>query len=256
MIALALALLLATAPPPPKKIYRANELGDLEAIMAVLKKHVAYVKIEAIDKESGPLEPEQRDGFGVPLDDRKIAILAHLVTGAQKITVQGANGREAEAKLVLYDLERRVAILQSARSLRDLGLTAPELAPKPTRKLDDEVFALTTTGDDAAVLHGVFVYVGDEEEYGGHSRIDLKLERGMPVFDRTARFVGYSRNVAWDKDRQMLITPEMITDARTATGASTANPRANPGANDSRRSQDAIDSRRSQDGTKKPWWSK
>lgn len=252
MIALALAALIAAAPTPAaKKIYRANELGDLEAIMAVLKKHVAYVKIEAINAESGPLEPEQRDGFGVPIDDRKIALLAHLLTDAKKITVQGANGRETEAKIVLYDLERRVAILEAARPLRDLGLIAPEVAPKPTRKLDEEVFALTTTGDDAAVLHGVFVYVGEEEEYGGHSRIDLKLERGMPVFDRTARFIGYSRNVAWDKDRQMLITPEMIKEARTATGAASETRRGN----DPRRSHPgAMDSRRSQDA--KPWWSK
>ena len=39
----------------------------------------------------------------------------------------------------------------------------------------------------------------------------------MPVFDARARFIGYSRTVAWDRDLQMLVPPDKISAARTAT---------------------------------------
>ena len=239
MMILWTALLIAAAPPGPK-LYQSGEMRDLEAILPVLKKYVAYVRVEAKAKDSGPLEGEERDGFGVVLDQNKIALLCFITTDADKITVEGTNGKRSEAKVVLYDAERRVAILESKLPLKTLGLEPAPIAPKDARKLDGEVFALTTTGIEAAVLHGVFTYVGDEEEYGGHSRVDLLLERGMPVFDHAARFVGFSRNVAWDKDRQMLVTPEMIRDARTSTGAATMKSPANE----------------PQQPAKKPWWSK
>jgi hypothetical protein len=234
-------VLLAAAPPTGPRVYSANTTRDLEALLPILKKYVAYVHIEVEASEGGLVGGDERDGFGIVLDANKIALLSFLATDAKKITVEGTNRKTSEAKVVLYDVDRRVAIIESKTPLKDLGLEPAPVAPKETRKLDGEVFALTTTGLEAALLTGVFVYVGDEQEYGGHSRIDLKLERGMPVFDATARFVGYSRNVAWDKDRQMLITPEMIKAARSSTSAESLN----RGSREKTEKQNA-----------KPWWSK
>lgn len=235
MIAALVPVLLVLAAPP--RTYSSNDTQDLEDIIRTLKTHVAYVTAELKAADSGPLEAEERDAFGVVIDANTIAIHALLIADAQKITVLGNNGKTTDAKVVLNDPERRVALLQTRRPLAELGFKAAKISPKSSRKLDDEVFALTTTNLEAAVLHGVFVYVDDEPEYGGHSRIDLKLERGAPVFDNQLRLVGFARAVSWDKDRQMLVTPEMINEARTATGAAARKPAP-------------------KDPNAKPWWSR
>jgi hypothetical protein len=238
MIALWLALAIAAQPPEGRatRAYSANDTRDLEEIIGILKTHVAYVTFESKDADSGPLEAERHDAFGAVLDENKIVIHALFLSGAQKIRIEGPSGKSTEARIILSDPERRVAILESRRPLKELGFKPVTVSPKTSRKVDDEVFALTTTNEEAAVMHGVFVYVGDEVEYGGHSRIDLKLARGAPVFDSRLRLVGFARAVSWDKDRQMLITPEMISEARTATGAAKVSPAIDP--------------------SLKPWWSK
>jgi hypothetical protein len=231
----AAALLFLVAAKPPK-IYRSSDLADLEALVPVLRRHVAYLAIEAKNGESAPLDRELRDGFAAVLGDKHVVTLCFLVADAEKITIEGANGKKTLGRVVLFDVERRVAIVESKDPLKTLGLEAAPIAPPGSRESDDEVFALTTTGLEAAILHGVFTYTGDEPEYGGHHRIDLQLGGGVPVFDRQARFAGFSRTVAWDKDRQMLVTPEMIRDARTATSAVPAATKDRP--------------------NEKPWWSK
>jgi hypothetical protein len=206
----------ATKPGQPK-VYSPNQLGDLEAIVPVLRRHVAYVRVAAGD--DGPLGAEERDGFGVVLDSNRIALLAFIVTDAKSIEVKGPSGKTLRARTVLYDAERRVAVIESKSALASIGLSPAVHAARGAIEEGADIYALTTTEPEATVVHGVMLYVGDDPEYGGHYRIDLKLSAGMPVFDARARFVGYSRTVAWDKDRLMLVTPEMITAARTATAA-------------------------------------
>ena len=79
------------------------------------------------------------------------------------------------------------------------------------------VFALVSTDEHAGVVHGVVTHTGAMAEYEGHPRVDLKLAGGMPVFDERARLIGYSRVVAWDVDRFMLVPYEKIVSARTST---------------------------------------
>jgi hypothetical protein len=235
MRAAALVALLAIGAAPPKpRVFHPSSMHDLEDLVPVLRSHVAYVEAE-VDKHAD-LEESAHDGFGAVLDARHVVTLSFNVENARRVHVSGPAGPPLAAHIVLDDMERRVAILETEAPLSSIGLSPVTMAPREDRKLDADVFALTTTRPEATIVHGVLIYAGDDPEYGGHHRVDLKLNHGMPVFDDRARLVGYSRAVAWDKDALMLVTPELIAAARTSTGASGPADR--------------------KPASKKPWWSK
>lgn len=225
----------------PEHTFSVTSLGDMEALQPILQSHVAHIEVVPRVEKGDPLSSELRDGYGAALDPQHLVTLSFLVAEASRIRVDGPNGKTTTARVVLADEERRVAILRTDLPVSALGLEPVALAPKPTLKMGEDVFVLTTTGSGAGVLHGVLTYIGEDEEYGGHHRTDLILTNGMPVFDARARLVGYARTVGWDRDRSMLVTPEMITESRTATAAKgSARERA------SSKPRDAG----------KPWWSR
>jgi hypothetical protein len=226
-------LVLLLAAPEPRR-YSQLSIKDMEAMAPVLKSYVVEVTVELA--QDGPMiDVVERTGYGIAWGKDRVAVLAPVVDGAKKIRVLGPKRIPLEAELLLYDPNRRVAILGTKRPLADTGLVKPRIAPK-RRKEDDEVFALIATSAESGVVFGVITDTGEQPEYEGHPRVDLKLERGMPVFDERARFVGYSRVVAFDQDRYMLITPEQILSAQTATSAASLPKPPDP--------------------SKKPWWSK
>lgn len=215
-------LLLPGAPPAGKgepRVFDAFQLEDQEKLARVLREHVAELEVEVPRRPDAPLEDDRRDGYGVVLEPRRLAVLSFIVEDALRVSVRGPTGRALEGKVVLFDQERRVAIVETARPVSEVGLVPAAISPIEGRQVDLVVFALTNTGPEATVVQGVITHVGDEPEYEGHHRVDLELNLGMPVFDDRARFVGYARQVAWDRDKRMLITPEQIRAARTATGA-------------------------------------
>ena len=150
------------------------------------------------------------------IDPVTVATVAQLCTDASSVQVIGPKGRLA-AKVRLLDLERRVALLRTEAPLARVGLEVSRPLAVDERTEDAEVFALVNTDPGAGVVHGVITQVGQEPEYEGHPRTTLDLSFGMPVFDAYARWVGYARTVAWDRDRHMLIPPDKITLARTST---------------------------------------
>lgn len=209
--------LLGLAAPEGPRRYSQLSLKDLEAMAPVLQAQVAEVRIELVNE--GPLSgDEERTVYGVPWGPRRVVVLAPLLEDARRTFVRGPKG-ELPAEILLSDPVRRVAILGTARPLSEIGLVIPGRRPARERKTDDEVFAPIATTPGSGVVHGVITDDGTEPEYEGHPRVDLKLERGMPVFDDQARLVGYSRVVAYDQDRFMVITPEQIRDAQTATAS-------------------------------------
>ncbi|MCK6548071.1 S1C family serine protease [Myxococcota bacterium] len=236
-LGLALTSSAADAKPAKPRTFDSTQLEHLEAMVPVLRARVAELHAELVPDPNSPLEEPIREGYGVVLAPRLVATLSFSVTGAKRVLIHGPSGRPIVGKVVLDDVERRVAIVEAERPLSEAGLVVAELAPRADRKVDGEVFALVSTGLEATVLQGTFLTLGDEPEHEGHPRVDLKLTLGMPVFDARARFVGYSRAVAWDKDPLMLVTPEMIASARTATGAADR-AKAHPPA------------------PKKPWWAR
>ncbi|MEO1337446.1 MAG: hypothetical protein AAFV29_17510, partial [Myxococcota bacterium] len=122
------------------------------------------------------------------------------------------------------DTPRRVALFRTEKPLASIGLKSSQPLDRDKRQVDADVFALVNTDPGAGVLQGVITQVGREPEYEGHPRTSLELSFGMPVFDAYTRWVGFARAVAWDRDRQMLIPPDKVRLARTATAAPAAAP--------------------------------
>lgn len=205
----------APVPFDPSRIDAMSRMADR------LRTHVPYLEITMRPEPGQPLADETIDGFGVAWGPRRIVCLSFLAEGAAEIRVRGPRGT-TRARAILRDVERRVAVLETAEPLASIGLVVPPLAPPTSRALDAEVFALVGTTLEAHVLVGHVLDVGDEAELEGHPRVSLKLMRGMPVFDDRARFVGYARAVAWDRDTAMIVTPEHIQAASTATTAARA----------------------------------
>lgn len=217
------ALLSVAARPPasfePQRSYDPLNAVDQEAMARRLLLHVALLEIEISDKDMTVWGENPRTGYGAVIAKDRIVCLSTLLQGASKITIVGPKGRQS-ATVLLKDDKRRVAILKPEGDLQQSGLY-PTMGSVPLaeRKVDMTAFALVSTLDLAGVSQGVLTHRGVLREYQGHPRIDLKLIRGMPVFDRRARLLGYSRVVAWDVDRYMLISPEQIQSARTSTAA-------------------------------------
>ncbi len=225
--ALLAGLLLAQVPLPQPTASPAPSPFDPSRIDAMsrmaerLRTHVPYLEVTLRKEPGQPLAEETVDGFGIAWGPRRIVCLAHLVEGAAEIRVRGPRGTTT-ARAILRDLERRVAILETAEPLASIGLQVPPLAPASSHALDAQVFALVGTSLESHVLIGHVLDVGDQEELEGHPRVSLGLTRGMPVFDERARLVGYARAVAWDRDTAMIVTPEHIRAASTATTAARA----------------------------------
>lgn len=205
----------AAAPTPADP----TRISDLEALAVRLKRHVAYLEVEVEPDPDTFGGDEERDGFALPLDARHLAVLAPTVDHARKITIHGPSGDPIVGQVVLYDLERRIAIVRGKQPLSRAGLFAPVLALKADRLEEEDIYTLVSTSRESGVVAGQLIDLGEQPELEGHLRINLKLKNGMPVFDALSRCIGYSRAVAWDPDQQLVITPELIQAARTATGA-------------------------------------
>ncbi len=222
LMILAASLCLAATPPPsfePERIYDPLNTVDQEAMARRLLLHVALLEIQINDSSMTVWGENPRTGYGAVIAKDRIVCLSTLLEGASKITIVGPKGRQS-AKILMKDEQRRVAILAPDGSLDASGLyPVTAMVPLGQRKVDMTAFALVSTLELAGVSQGVLTHRGVLREYQGHPRIDLKLTRGMPVFDRRARLLGYSRVVAWDTDRYMLISPEQIRSARTSTAA-------------------------------------
>lgn len=205
----------ATPAPSPFDPARVDAMSKLADRLRTL---VPYLEITLPRDRTQPLSEEVRDGFGVAWGPRRILCLSFLVAGAERIVVRGPRG-SVEARVVLTDVERRVAILETDAPVTQAGLEPVALAPASARTIDTPVFALVGTAIEAHVLIGHVLDDGVMAELEGHPRVSLALRQGMPVFDDRARFVGYSRAVAWDRDTAMIVTPEHVQAAVTATTA-------------------------------------
>jgi hypothetical protein len=217
--ALCLAWCLAVAPPPPKaRVYDSTQLSDMLELGRAVRRSVAYLRIEvAPDKDL--IDDPVRDGYAIVLEPDLLATVSFVVERAKSIAVVGAKDASLRAEVLAVDPERRIALLRTKAPLSTIGLVPAVPSPKAERKVDDAVFALVSPSDDVALVSGSLLDPGETPEYGEHPRASLKLGHGSPVFDDRGRFLGLSRTAAWDADRQLLISPEMIAAARAARSA-------------------------------------
>lgn len=216
LLCLALLGLPRHASAQPERPLDPSDHQDRERMATILLRRVAHVVAKPRPRKTDAFRHERRDGFGVAVGPRRVVCLSFIVERAESVTVRGPNGQKAGAKVILYDVERRVAVLEPDRDVAALGLEVVTPARAPERSLDQPLFALSATVEPF-LLDGVLTDVGAADELEGLLMSDLKLAGGMPVFDDRARFVGYSRAVEWDQNRLLLISPEVIEAARTAT---------------------------------------
>jgi hypothetical protein len=205
-------LLLLASQWDPQRTEHLDQLGDL------LKKHTAYLEVKVKADPRQPLAEKDRNGFGVVVRDDLVATNYFVVEHAERVFVVGPKRTNVEGKIVLADVKRRVALIKTP-SLADIGLIPAKQLSKRERKEDADVFALVSTLDFSGVVHGQITDVGSSPEVEGHPRTSLELYYAMPVFDAELRFVGFARTVAWDREKALLIPPEMIKAAQSATTA-------------------------------------
>lgn len=212
MLAALALLVVAEAPFDPARV-------DAMARMAErLRSHVVYLEVDLPAERGQPLAESSRDGFGAVWSARRVVCLSFVVADAARVRIRGPSG-STTGRVILADVERRVALVEADVPLSTLGLRVPELAPDTSRQLDAPVFALVGTAADAHVVIGHVVDDGRQPELEGHPRVSLDLRLGMPLFDDRARLVGYSRRVSWDKDTAMIVTAAQVEAARSATTA-------------------------------------
>jgi hypothetical protein len=197
----------------PQRAEHLHQLGEL------LKKHTAYLDVKVKPDPRQPLSEKERNGFGVVLADDLVATNYFVVESAEAVTVSGPKHVAIAGKVVLRDAERRIALIRTDEKLDRTGLVPAKPLEKKDRKPETDVFALVSTLDFSGVVSGEITDIGSSPEVEGHPKTTLELYSAMPVFDSELRFVGFARTVAWDKDKSMLVPPEMIKAARTATSA-------------------------------------
>lgn len=242
MRSIAILLLVLSARPAlaeePDRHFGAERTEDLHELARLLKRHTAYLEVKLEPIEDQPLAEKQRTGFGVVLEPTLVATNYFVVERAAEVFVLGPEHRRIRGEVVLADVKRRVALIRAERDLAETGLFPAEPLPKKEREKGLTVFALVSTRELSGVVDGVLTDTGAAPELEGHPRTSLALHLSMPVFDGDLRFVGYARAVAWDPDKLMLIPPEKISEARTATAAAAA-----------RRAKE-------QQKDTRPWWGK
>lgn len=217
-----LALLLAgrsALADEPRRRFSAERTEDLHELAKVLKRRTAYLEVKLEPVPDQPLAEKERTGFGVVLEPKLVATNYFVLERAAEVWVIGPKQIRVRGSVVLEDVKRRVALIRTEKDLSETGLVPAEPLPQKARKIDLTVFALVSTQDLAGVVSGVLTDTGATPELEGHPKTSLALHVATPVFDGNLRFVGFARAVAWDQDKLLLVPPEMISEARTATAA-------------------------------------
>lgn len=216
-----LAVLVAATPlPRPLSPVNAN---DLDRAALLLRQHVAYLRARTPVSESQPLLAGEVDGWGVVTGAHEITCQSFLVEGATEIRVEGPTG-VIEATVRDVNTALRVAHLDLRDSAASVGLQVATPSPTEAREPGMDVFALVSTRPRAGVVTGALTHLGEEAWLEGNLRSSLELARGMPVFDGRLRWLGISRTVAWDRDRAMLVPPELTLSGATRTATAAAVP--------------------------------
>jgi hypothetical protein len=218
LAALLVSLGLGLAAQDRPAVYHPSDVRQMQVLASVLKRRVAYFELKLRMQKKGELLDPTRDGYGAVLSAHRIVAPSFLFEDVETITVVGPRGRTT-GKVVLSAPELRIALIDTVTSLEKIGLEASAPAPAESRALDKFAFALVSTTPDGDVLVGTVTDDGSAPELEGHVRTTLRLSAGMPVFDESARLLGYARTAVWDHEKTLLVTPAQIEAARTATRA-------------------------------------
>lgn len=142
-------------------------------------------------------------GSGVIINDQgAILTNAHVVQTATRITVNFADGHEAEAQLVDADEERDVAVIRVSETS---GLTPAALGIDSTLRVGDTVLAFgSPLGLDGSVTAGIVSALNRQVE-GRSSNLDGMIQTdaainpgnsGGPLVDSSGQVVGINTAIA------------------------------------------------------------
>lgn len=215
-LALVVSLTLGLAAEERPAVYHPSDVRQMQVLATVLKRRVAYFELKLRMQKKGELLDPSRDGYGAVISAHRIVAPSFLFEDVESITVVGPRGR-TPGKLVLSSADLRVALIDTEAPLEKIGLEPSAPAPPESRALDKFAFALVSTTPDGDVLVGTVTDDGSAPELEGHVRTTLRLSAGMPVFDESARLLGYARTAVWDHEKTLLVTPAHVEAARTAT---------------------------------------
>lgn len=214
MSAAVLLALLVAADPLPEPI-DPMDTEALEALTDVLRGRVALLRSTMPEPSASAFaEPMVVEGWAIVTGSNELRCQGFLVKEAKQTTVVGPSG-ELPARVTRLDVERRVAWLKTEQPVGTIGLEVSPRSDPKERKEGDVLLALVSTAPGAGVLSGELTDLGKATHLEGNLRSSFSLAAGMPVFDLHLRWVGLARVVAWDKDRSMLIPPE-LTDLSSA----------------------------------------
>ncbi|MBX2810613.1 MAG: hypothetical protein KTR25_02335 [Myxococcales bacterium] len=188
------------------------QVTDLVRAGRYLRPYVADIDVTHPPPEGQPLSNAISSGWCVVSGQAELSCQALLVHGAIDIQVKGPTGR-ITAELTQYNLNQRWAKIRTHKSVTTIGLLPARPSPETERVSGMDIFALVHTEPNAGVLAGVLLDMDPLNESEGYIRSDLQLKKGMPVFDKHLRWLGISRSSVWDKDRTLLIPPEMTTNS-------------------------------------------
>ena len=192
------------------KTFDPMSISDMDALARKLRPHVAHVTaVEKVPK-GHPVAPKIQDGFAIVIDSHHVAMLSVILKDAEKIMINGPSGQPTPAKVVALETEKRVAILRSDTPLERQGLLPASPSPANDWKEGQAAFALLGTIGEPAVMDMQLTHLGTEDGFEGTPRLDRQLKHGMPVFDAQARFMGYSRAILWDWDKQLIVPQPTI----------------------------------------------
>ena len=148
------------------------------------------------DDAPGGAAPEEVLGSGFVIDPKGLIVTnAHVVEGAQRISVRLSGGREVPAELVGVDEKTDLAVLR----LKETGLSLPVVrwGDSDNLRVGDPIFAVGSPfGLGSTVTSGIVSGRGreiGEGPYDDFIQIDAAINQGNsggPLFDAAGRVVG------------------------------------------------------------------
>ena len=195
------------------RTYDPMSISDMDLLASRLRPHVAHVTAVEKTPKGQPMAPNPRDGFAIVLDKHHVAMLSVILQNTESPKIHGPVGKPVDAKVVELDMEKRVAILRTESDLSKQGLSGASPSPHKTWKEGLSIFSILSTIGEPAVMDMLLTHTGNEDGYQDTPRLDRQLNHGMPVFDSQARFVGYSRAILWDWDKQLIVPNQIVFGA-------------------------------------------
>lgn len=200
-------------------------LSQIEKLGKKVKSNVVYITAKDETAKDSLISDQLRDGFGVVVNDNTVAIMALLVQNTHQIEIHGPSGLKAKGRVTRVDAKSRIALIRSEKSLKGIGLEAPDWRLTEKLTVGLPAFALASTIGQPELREFFVTHTGTEIGFEGTPRLNHPLLHGMPVFDSQARCLGFARAGLWDVDKGLLIPAKTIQDVSESESLNRQSPK-------------------------------